>query len=91
MSASGEGLGWGPWADLAVVAEHPARDSGVSVGILQGPNRSSTDADHMMTVPDRVPGGLDPGHPGVPGPVPLVLLPAQQVADAVSGQFHDRR
>ena len=45
----------------------------------------------MVAVADRVSGGLDPGHPRMPGPVPLMLLPAQQMPDPVSGQLHDRR
>jgi hypothetical protein len=85
VCASGEGLGWGPRADIAVIAEHPARDPGIGVRVLQGPYRSAADAGHVVAVPDRVPGGLDPGHPGVPGSVPLVLLPAQQVPDAIPG------
>ncbi len=45
----------------------------------------------MVAVADRVSGGLDPGHPRMPGPVPLMLLPAQQMPDPVPGQLHDRR
>ena len=86
----GPGRG-GPRPDMAVAAEHAAGNAGVRAGSLQAPHRIGADADHMVAVADRVSGGLDPGHPRVPGPVPLMLLPAQQMPDPVSGQLHDRR
>lgn len=89
VSASCHGLG--PWPDLPVAAEYPARYPRVDAGVLQAAHRFGADADDVVAVPDRIAGGLDPGHPGVPGPVSLVLLPAQQVPDAVPGEFHDRR
>ncbi len=91
VSAWCAGCGRGPRTDLPVAAEHPARHPRVRARVLQGPHRTGADADHVVAVPDRIPGGLDPGHPGVPGSVPLVLLPAQQVRGAVPGQLHDRR
>lgn len=86
----GPGRG-GPRPDMAVTAEHAAGNAGVRAGSLQAPHRFGADADHMVTVADRVSGGLDPGHPRMPGPVPLMLLPAQQMPDPVPGQLHDRR
>jgi hypothetical protein len=86
------GPGWGgPRPDMAVAAEHAAGNAGVRAGSLQAPHRFGADADHVVAVADRVSGGLDPGHPRVPGPVPLMLLPAQQMPDPVPGQLHDRR
>ena len=76
---------------IPVTAKHPARNPRVRARVLQGPHRTGADADHVMAVPDRIPGGLDPGDPGVSGSVPLVLLPAQQVRGAVPGQLYDRR
>ena len=86
----GPGRG-GPRPDMAVAAEHAAGNAGVRAGSLQAPHRFGADADHVVAVADRVSGGLDPGHPRMPGPVPLMLLPAQQMPDPVSGQLHDRR
>ena len=91
VSAWCTGWGLGPRADLPVAAEHPARHPRVCARVLQGLHRTGADADHVVVVPDRIPGGLDPGHPGVPRSVPLMLLPAQQVRGAVPGQLHDRR
>ena len=43
----------------------------------------------MVSVPGRRWTG--PGHPRIPGPVSLVPLPAQQVADPAPGHLHDGR
>ena len=83
--------GRGPRPDPAVAAQPAARHPRVRGRVLQAPHRIGPDADHVVVMPDRIPGGLDPGHPGMPGSVPLVTLPAQQVRDAVPGQLHDRR
>ena len=91
VSASRDGAGRGPRPDPAVAAQHAAWHSRVGGGVLQAPHCIGADADHVVAVPDRISGGLDPGHPGVPGSVPLVTLPAQQVRDAVPGKLHDRR
>jgi hypothetical protein len=89
--AWGDGCGRGPRPDPAVAAQHAAWHPRVLGRVLQAPHRIGTDADHVVAVPDGIPGGLDPGHPGMPGSVPLMLLPAQQMRDAVPGQLHDRR
>lgn len=77
--------------DMAVAAEHATRNASVPARIFQAPHRIGADADHVVAVADRVSGGLDPGHPRMPGPVPLMLLPAQQMPDPVPGQLHDGR
>ena len=91
VSASRDRAGRGPRPDPAVAAQHAARHPRIGGGALQAPHRIGADADHVVAVPDGIPGGLDPGHPGVPGSVPLVTLPAQQVRDAIPGKLHDRR
>ena len=95
VSAWCTGWGLGPRADLPVAAEHPARHPRVRARVLQGPHRTGADADHVVAVPDRIPGGLDPGHPGVPGSVPLVLLQhsryaAPSPASSTTGGDHGR-
>ena len=91
VSAWRDRAGCGPRPDPAVAAQHAAWHPRVRGGVLQAPHYIGADADHVVAVPDGIPGGLDPGHPGVPGSVPLMLLPAQQVRDAVPGELHDRR
>jgi len=54
------GCGRGPRKDPPVAAEHPARHPRVRARVLQGPHCTGADADHVVTVPDRIPGGLDP-------------------------------
>ena len=85
--------GPGQGADLPVPTEHPARYLGVGVRVFQGLHRLGAHADHVVTVPvaDRIASGLYPGHPGIPGAVPLMLLPAQEMPDLVPCQLHDRR
>lgn len=82
---------WGPRPDAAVAATCAARHAGVGVGALQAPHCLGADAHDAVAVAYRVAGGLDPGHPRMPGPVSLMLLPAQQVADSAPGHLHDGR
>ena len=89
--APGDRCGRGPRPDPAIAAQHAARHPRVLGRVLQAPHRIGTYADHVVAVPDGIPGGLDPGHPSMPGSVPLMLLPAQQMRDPIAGQLHDRR
>src|SRR6266567_1321020 len=81
--------GRGPRPDTTVAAEHAARHALVRLGILQSPYCVGAHAHDMVAVAHRVAGGLNPGHPRMPGPVSFVLLPAQQVADPAPGHLHD--
>ena len=81
----------GPRPDTAVPAKRPARHILVCLRVLQAPYAVGAHAYHVVAVADRVAGGLDPGHPCIPGPVSLVPLPAQQVADPAPGHPHDGR
>ena len=91
VSASRDRSSRGPRPDPAVAAQHAAGHPHVRGRVLQAPHRIGAYADHVVAVPDGIPGGLDPGHPGMPGSVPLMLLPAQQMRDSVADQLHDRR
>jgi hypothetical protein len=83
--------GWGPRPDAAVAAECAARHVLVCVRALQAPYCVGAYAHDAVAVAYRVAGGLDPGNPRVPGPVYLMPLPAQQVADPAAGHLHDGR
>ncbi len=74
---------------MAVATERAAWHVLVSIGALQAPDTVSAHAYHVVPMAYRVAGGLDPGNPCIPGPVSLVLLPAEQVGDCAPGHLHD--
>jgi hypothetical protein len=80
-----------PRADEAVAAQDAPRHVPVGRRGLDGPQCPGSHAGDRVPVTDGVPGGLDPGNPGMPRPVPLVQLPAQQVPYHAPAQLHDRR
>ena len=62
VGASADRCGRGPRPDPAVAAQHAARHPCVRSRVLQAPHRIGTYADHVVAVPDGIPGGLDPTH-----------------------------
>lgn len=69
--------GRGPRPDPAVAAQHAARYLRVCGRVLQAPHRIGADADHVVAVPDGIPGGLDPNGGGV---IRTVRMPGQPIA-----------
>ena len=80
-----------PEPDTAVIPPDPPRNLLVGVRRLQRAHRPGKDGDNLVPVPDRCTRGLHPRHPRVPGTIPLVLLPAQQVRDDPVPDLDQRR